>query len=84
MVAYLHTVDDITRLEPALRQITPELFSAPTQSQFYRGEGQLKTQEEALILAALEQCQGDKHKAAQKLGISHTTLWRRLKTIKQQ
>lgn len=84
IVAYLHTVDDIKRLEPALRQITPELFSAPTQSQFYRGEGQLKTQEEALILAALEQCQGDKHKAAQKLGISHTTLWRRLKTIKQQ
>ncbi|GEA12602.1 sigma 54-interacting transcriptional regulator [Alteromonas sp. KUL49] len=84
IVAYLHTVDDIERLPHMLHQITPELFSAPTQTQSYRGEGQLKTQEEELILAAINKWQGDKHKAAQELGISHTTLWRRLKTIRQK
>lgn len=80
IVAYLHTVNDVTRLTSALPQLAPELFSSPSLRQ--SDEGVLKHVEQESILASLNKWQGDKHKAAQELGISHTTLWRRLKAMK--
>ncbi|OJF70614.1 hypothetical protein BK026_18590 [Alteromonas sp. V450] len=79
VVAYLHTVSDIERLTPALPQIAPELCGYKHAAPAHKGI--IKTKEEELILAALARWQGDKRKAAQDLGISPTTLWRRLKTM---
>ncbi|MGB2426113.1 MAG: sigma 54-interacting transcriptional regulator [Alteromonas sp.] len=79
VVAYLHSVKDVSELSWALEHIAPELKhnnkTAPN--------GVLRSKEQELILATLEKWLGDKHKAAQELGISHTTLWRRLKEIQQ-
>lgn len=79
IVAYLHTVNDIQRLQPALPQIAPELCGS--RQAYSADKGTIKTKEEELILEALTRWQGDKRKAAQDLGISQTTLWRRLKTM---
>lgn len=79
IVAYLSTVDNLQRLSVALPQIVPELnqvYQAPQAD-----TGIIKNKERELILAALDRWQGDKRKAAQDLGISPTTLWRRLKQI---
>ena len=44
--------------------------------------GRLAAAEKALILQALEECRGNRTAAAQSLGISPTTLWRRLKALR--
>lgn len=79
VVAYLHTVNDLGRLQTALPQIAPELSGG--RQPVLADKGIIKIKENELILAALARWKGDKRKAAQDLGISQTTLWRRLKTI---
>jgi transcriptional regulator of acetoin/glycerol metabolism len=37
--------------------------------------------ERAIVLEALEQCRFHKNRAADKLGISRTTLWRQIKEL---
>jgi propionate catabolism operon transcriptional regulator len=62
-----------------LRDILPELFAQAASVDCERGV--LKAQEEAAILDAMARFNNDKGKVAQHLGISSTTLWRRLRDI---
>ena len=65
----------------ALGEILPELF---LDSADRDRRGVLKAQEEEAILEALRRFSGDKQKVADFLGISTTTLWRRLKHMGPQ
>lgn len=60
-------------------EILPEL-SSTTSSDASHG-GALRNQEEQAIVAAMARFNNNKHQVADYLGISATTLWRRLKTI---
>ena len=62
-----------------LREILPELFSSTATDSAVNG--QLKLHEESAITDAMERFNHDKNKVADFLGISATTLWRRLKDI---
>ncbi|MFN2328649.1 MAG: sigma 54-interacting transcriptional regulator [Chromatocurvus sp.] len=62
----------------ALRDILPELFAARGNSQ---APGALKAQEQAAIDAAMQRFDGDRQQVAEYLGISTTTLWRRLNAM---
>jgi propionate catabolism operon transcriptional regulator len=46
-----------------------------------RLEDQTQTNERTIILEALEQCRYNKNRAAKHLGISRTTLWRKIKEL---
>ncbi len=79
-IAVFYGAGDATAGEgEALRSVVPELF--------VRGEGAAvrdlggiaRSGELACIRAALNECGGDRGKAAQRLGISRTTLWRKLR-----
>lgn len=78
VVATLHMQQDVNNLPNMLRQIAPELF---TEANFDRSMGAVKNNELALVADALNMFNGDKQKAAEYLGMSQTTLWRRLKRI---
>lgn len=79
VVAYVKAMKDIERLPGALSQIAPELNQNTTH--IPSASGALKHSEQRIILEMLDRCSGDKRRAAQELGISQTTLWRRLKEI---
>ena len=64
-----------------LREILPELFE---QQWPHEEAGLLKVQEEMAILEAMERFGGNRQRVAAELGISQTTLWRRLKTIEER
>lgn len=74
----------------SLPTLVPEWFVSDTtpiihdaqQELREEGAGALKEQERSLILDAIERFNGDKSKIAGYLGISQTTLWRRLKKLK--
>ena len=57
----------------------PELYVEVTSSDV--DGGALKLQEEQAILDAMSKFSNDKARVAEYLGISSTTLWRRLKAI---
>jgi propionate catabolism operon transcriptional regulator len=62
-----------------VREILPELFIEPM---LHVTDGQvLKVQEEQTIYDAMDRFNNDKARVAQYLGISTTTLWRRLKSM---
>jgi propionate catabolism operon transcriptional regulator len=61
----------------ALPQVIPELYDPPEFSG--AGTGAIREQEEQLIRDALRKFGNDRARAAEYLGISQTTLWRRLK-----
>jgi len=61
----------------ALPQVIPELFDPPEFSGV--GTGAIREQEEQLIRDALRKFGNDRARAAEYLGISQTTLWRRLR-----
>ena len=61
-----------------LRDILPELFAADSTLQ---SSGALKAQEQAAIDAAMQRFGGDRQRVAEYLGISTTTLWRRLNAM---
>ena len=46
---------------------------------YYRAPAQQEGQEKEMLLGALQECGGNKAAAAEKLGMSRTTLWKRLK-----
>ena len=62
----------------ALREILPELFADNIDRD---RRGVLKAREEETIHEAMRRFEGDKQKVAEFLGISTTTLWRRLKQL---
>jgi propionate catabolism operon transcriptional regulator len=80
VVATLHMTPDLKTLPKTLRQIAPELF---TEANLSASQGLVKHKELALVADAVNKFGGDKQKAAEYLGMSQTTLWRRLKTMNQ-
>jgi propionate catabolism operon transcriptional regulator len=65
-----------------LRDILPELFLEPTPRLAHGGV--LKAREEQAIYDAMIRFNNDKAQVAKYLGMSSTTLWRRLKAIQQE
>lgn len=75
--------DSIDQFSGHLPTITPELFKATQDALVNQGEGgHLQVLEQEEILRVLSQFDGNKTKTADYLGISQTTLWRRLKQLK--
>lgn len=64
-----------------LQMLLPELFEDPESFNGLDGLGGLKAQEFAAIADAMARFQGDKVAVSRELGISATTLWRRLKEM---
>jgi propionate catabolism operon transcriptional regulator len=76
IIASLHMSGDIESVESSLREIAPELFfEAKLDSQ----QSLVKNKERELVADAMLKFSGDKQKVAEYLGMSQTTLWRRLK-----
>ena len=72
----------VQSLPERLRLIAPELFDGPSESS-PQGLQQLQTAQEVDHLRqVLAACGGDRQQAARQLGISRTTLWRKLKTAR--
>jgi len=65
--------------ETRLRVLLPELFSSRSHIRLVTGT--LKDKEQVAILDAMKRFNNDKTQVASHLGISSTTLWRRLKAI---
>lgn len=63
----------------ALKEIAPELFMAGAETVGDSLPASRLSIERERIRAALEQCAGNRGLAAEKLGISRSTLWRKLK-----
>ena len=63
--------------EPRIRQVLPELFAVGVGN----SPGALKAQEARAIREAMQRFGGDKAAVSRELGISSTTLWRRLKAL---
>jgi len=59
-----------------LRSAVPELFAEEETTDL---KGTSRSREQAHIRQVLAECGGDQGAAAKRLGISRTTLWRRLK-----
>lgn len=76
VVASLHTTGDINLIESSLREIAPELFF---EAKFDSQQSLVKNKERELVADAMLKFSGDKQKVAEYLGMSQTTLWRRLK-----
>ncbi|KKM92059.1 hypothetical protein LCGC14_1222300, partial [marine sediment metagenome] len=77
--------DSIGQFSAHLPTLIPELFEAPvTPLTDSVGGGHLQALEQEEILKVLDQFDGNKTRAAEYLGISQTTLWRRLKQLKPQ
>lgn len=80
VVNCLSSADSIPGAEQ-VKRILPELSQAITQSE--TSGGTLRDQEEEAIRQAMHQFDGDKTQVADYLGISTTTLWRRLRAMTQ-
>ncbi|MBZ2168602.1 sigma 54-interacting transcriptional regulator [Marinobacter sp. F4216] len=65
-----------------LPTLAPELFERPAGSKSSTDSGHLQAMEQEEILRVLESFNGNKSRTAEYLGISQTTLWRRLKQLK--
>ena len=64
-----------------IEQILPELYLPQPRTEFARGS--LREQEADAIRLAMHKFNGDKNRVAESLGISTTTLWRRLRAMEQ-
>ncbi|MEP6391734.1 MAG: sigma 54-interacting transcriptional regulator [Halioglobus sp.] len=65
-----------------VHEILPELYAVPARAD--ADGGALKLQEGQAILDAMARFKNDKARVAEYLGISSTTLWRRLKAIQSE
>lgn len=72
--------NSIIAFKKALPRIAPEIY-ATTKDKLIRDGGHLQQIEHDEILRALERFGGNKTQAAEYLGMSQTTLWRRLKAL---
>lgn len=84
IIAWLHTSGDLNKLATVIRHIVPEFFTSPSRlvsAVSSRQAGVIKQQEEQTIIDAMIHWKGDRRQVAQHLGISPTTLWRRLKKL---
>ncbi|MCP3720656.1 propionate catabolism operon regulatory protein PrpR [Paraburkholderia sp. CNPSo 3281] len=91
MVVELADTEEEGLTPDVLRSIAPEVFEsrhAASGAAATAGEGALTLRERSLnteadeIRAALDACNGDRDRACEMLGISKTTLWRRLSAAK--
>ncbi|MEM5403084.1 MULTISPECIES: propionate catabolism operon regulatory protein PrpR [Paraburkholderia] len=91
MVVELADSEEDVLTPDVLRAIAPEVFEsrgAASGAAAKAGEGALTLRERSLnteadeIRAALDACNGDRDRACEMLGISKTTLWRRLSAAK--
>ena len=78
VIASIQMADDLTKIKEILRDISPELFSKSTSD---IEQTLVKTKELELVVEAMHKFDGDKQQVAHYLGLSQTTLWRRLKHI---
>ena len=78
VIASTQIADDLTKIKRILRDISPELFSKTT---FDIEQTLVRTKELELVVDAMHKFDGDKQRVAHYLGLSQTTLWRRLKHI---
>ena len=78
VIASIHMAEDLTKIKDVLRDISPELFSDTT---FDTNQTLVRTKELELVVNAMHKFEGDKQQVANYLGLSQTTLWRRLKFI---
>ena len=78
VVASMQMADDLTKIKEILRDISPELFLKTT---FDIEQTLVRTKELELVVDAMHKFNGDKQQVAHYLGLSQTTLWRRLKHI---
>lgn len=78
LVAYLLTANSIDNIQQVLRQIAPEMVQQET---YDLDERLVKAKELELVVEAMARFNGDKRRVANYLGLSQTTLWRRLKRI---
>lgn len=74
--------DNLDEFGEAIPGLAPELFESVTGSAADQGHLRQKEQEE--ILRVLDQFNGNRTQAAEYLGISQTTLWRRLKEVEKK
>jgi propionate catabolism operon transcriptional regulator len=80
--------ESVVSPEDALRQWAPELFEGsrggmPDRAGIKSAESPVHQDDRAQLLAVLAQCEGDKTRASVALGISRTTLWRKLKQLQR-
>ena len=78
LVASLVVVNELSEIESTLRQIAPELF---TEASINSTQGLVRKKELELVAETMLEFNGDKQKVAEYLGMSQTTLWRRLKRL---
>jgi len=76
LVAYLQLPSHSENIEQALKHIAPEMLKKELQDM---NNGLVKTKEFELVAEAMTRFNGDKRRVAEYLGLSQTTLWRRLK-----
>lgn len=78
LVAYLQLPSHSENIEQALKHIAPEMLKKELQDM---NNGLVKTKEFELVAEAMTRFNGDKRRVAEYLGLSQTTLWRRLKQV---
>ncbi|MFT4942212.1 MAG: propionate catabolism operon transcriptional regulator [Paraglaciecola sp.] len=78
VIAHLHMDKDLNGLNQAIKHIAPELSVNRLRD---RQHGRIKDNELAQVAQAMEKFSGNKQVVAEYLGLSQTTLWRRLKNI---
>jgi propionate catabolism operon transcriptional regulator len=78
VIASIQMVENLSKLKEILREISPELFLETT---VITDQSLVRTKELELVVDAMHKFDGDKQQVAHYLGLSQTTLWRRLKHI---
>jgi propionate catabolism operon transcriptional regulator len=78
VIASIQMTENLSKLKEILREISPELFLETT---FNTDQALVRTKELELVVDAMHKFDGDKQQVAHYLGLSQTTLWRRLKHI---